>query len=41
MLRRIFGPNRENVPGESWELLYEEFIKYSLHIRMIKSKRIK
>jgi hypothetical protein len=27
MLRRIFEPNRENVPGECWELLYEEFIK--------------
>jgi hypothetical protein len=30
MLRRIFVPNRENVPGECWELLSEEFKKCPL-----------
>jgi len=35
MLRRIFGPNRENVPGECWELLYEELIKCPLHTALL------
>jgi hypothetical protein len=35
LLRRIFGPNRENVPGDFWELRSEEFIKCPLHTALL------